>query len=44
MKIPLSESEKLQIQAAADADGAKPVTWAREMLLKASKRKAKKAK
>lgn len=38
MKLPLSESEKVEIQAAAEAVGAKPVTWAREILLKAAKR------
>jgi hypothetical protein len=39
MKIPLSESERETIVEAAEADEAKPVTWARETLLKAAKRK-----
>jgi hypothetical protein len=39
MKIPLSESERETIVEAAEADESKPVTWARETLLKAAKRK-----
>lgn len=38
MKIPLTTAEKEAIQSAAAADGGKPVTWAREILIKASKR------
>lgn len=38
MKLPLSEAEKIEIQAAAELVGAKPVTWARETLLKAARR------
>lgn len=38
MKLPLAEAEKAEIQAAAELVGAKPVTWARETLLKAAKR------
>jgi len=41
MKIPLTEEEKWAITAAAESDKAKPVTWAREVLLRAAKRKAK---
>jgi hypothetical protein len=41
MKIPLTAAEKLQIQSAADSDDAKPVTWAREALLRAAKRRIK---
>lgn len=43
MKIPLSEEEKAIIKLAAEVDDAKPVTWARDVLLKAAKRKAKNA-
>lgn len=41
MKIPLSEAEKRQIVSAAESDDAKPVTWAREVLLRAAKRRSK---
>jgi hypothetical protein len=41
MKIPLTEAEKQQIVEAAESDDAKPVTWAREVLLRAAKRRAK---
>ena len=40
MKIPLTDSEKRAIELAATADDAKPVTWARDVLLRAAKRKA----
>jgi len=39
MKIPLNESERQVIEDAAQADEAKPVTWARETLLRAAKRR-----
>jgi len=39
MKIPLSEDEKNLIRLAAETDGAKPVTWARDILLRAAKRR-----
>ncbi len=39
MKIPLADDEKGLIEKAAQADGAKPVTWARDTLLKAAKRR-----
>ena len=39
IKIPLSEAEKQQIQSAAESDDAKPVTWARDVLLRAAKRR-----
>lgn len=38
MKLPLTEAEKAEIQEAAELAGEKPVTWARETLLKAAKR------
>lgn len=38
MKLPLTEAEKSEIQAAAELVDVKPVTWARETLLKAAKR------
>jgi len=41
MKIPLSEAEKQQIQSAAASGGDKPVTWARNALLRAAKRRLK---
>jgi len=40
MKIPLTEGEKERIEQAATARGDKPVTWARDVLLRAAKRKA----
>jgi hypothetical protein len=40
MKIPLTDKEKRSIEQAASADGAKPVTWARDVLLRAAKRRA----
>lgn len=43
MKIPLTKTERQSIVDAADVDQAKPVTWAREVLLRAAKRKAKQA-
>ena len=39
MKIPLTESEKEAIELAAKSRDAKPVTWAREVLLRAAKRR-----
>jgi len=41
MLLPMTASEKQAIQAAADSDGAKPVTWAREILMKAARRRGK---
>ncbi len=38
MKIPLADDEKELIERAAQARGAKPVTWARDVLLRAAKR------
>jgi hypothetical protein len=42
MKIPLADGEKDQIERAAVADGAKPVTWARDILLRAAARRKNK--
>jgi hypothetical protein len=39
MKIPLTDDEKGAIEQAAKSRAAKPVTWAREVLLKAASRK-----
>ncbi len=39
MRIPMTEAEKALIEERAAADGEKPVTWAREALLRAAKRK-----
>jgi hypothetical protein len=41
MLIPMTDDEKQQIQAAAESDDAKPVTWARDVLLRAAKRRSK---
>ncbi len=41
MLLPLTEAERDEIRAAAVADGAKPVTWARNVLLRAAKRRLK---
>jgi hypothetical protein len=41
MLIPMTDAEKQQIQAAAEGDGEKPVTWARDVLLRAAKRRGK---
>jgi hypothetical protein len=41
MLIPMTDAEKRQITSAAESDDAKPVTWARETLLRAAKRRAK---
>jgi hypothetical protein len=38
MKLPLTDDEKALIENAARGRGAKPVTWAREVLLRAAKR------
>jgi hypothetical protein len=40
MQIPMTEAEKAAIFDAAESLGAKPVTWARDVLLKAAKRAA----
>jgi hypothetical protein len=39
MKLPMSEAEKAEIQAAAERAGAKPVTWARNVLLIVARKK-----
>lgn len=39
MKIPLTQEEKDLIRAAAEAGDAKPVTWARSVLMRAAKRR-----
>ena len=41
MKIPLTADEKALIEEAAHTDEAKPVTWAREVLVRAAKRRSK---
>ena len=41
MKIPLTEMERQQIIVAAELDESKPVTWARETLLRIAKRRTK---
>jgi hypothetical protein len=39
MKVPLTQSEKELIKIAAKADQTKPVSWARDVLLRAAKRR-----
>jgi hypothetical protein len=39
MKLPLSADEKEAIERAAHADDAKPVTWARNVLMRVVKRR-----
>jgi hypothetical protein len=41
MKIPLTAEEKESIERAAQAGKEKPVTWAREALLRAARRRIK---
>lgn len=43
MKLPMTEAEKTLIEQAAAVDGEKPVTWARNAILRVAKRKAKTA-
>ncbi|MGC1275993.1 MAG: hypothetical protein WBC44_19990 [Planctomycetaceae bacterium] len=40
IRVPLTEAEKAVIDTAAERDGAKVTTWAREALLKAAKKRA----
>ena len=40
IRLPLTDAERALIDAAAKADGDRPVTWARDALLRAAKRKA----
>ena len=42
IKIPLTDAEKQMIWDAAEVDGAKPITWCRETLLRAVRRKRSK--
>ena len=39
MRIPMTDAEKEAIEAAAKAGRDKPITWAREVLLRAAKRR-----
>lgn len=41
MLLPMTAAEKQAIQAAAESTDEKPVTWARETLLRAAKRRQK---
>lgn len=41
MKIPLTAAEKRMLESAARSDEAKPVTWARDLLLKAAQRRTR---
>ncbi len=40
MHIPMTDAEKAAVWEHAEALGVKPVTWARELMLKAAKRAA----
>jgi hypothetical protein len=42
MLIPMTDAEKQQIVDAAESIDAKPVTWARDVLLRAAKRRGSK--
>jgi hypothetical protein len=42
MKLPLTSDEKAAIERAAESDDAKPVTWARDVLLRAARRRGSK--
>lgn len=42
LRIPLTSEEKALIEQCAEAAGKKPITWTREILLKAAKRLTKK--
>jgi hypothetical protein len=39
MKIPMTAAEKRLVESAAESGDAKPVTWARDVLLKAAQRR-----
>ncbi len=39
MKIPMTAAEKRLVESAAESGDAKPVTWARDVLLKAALRR-----
>jgi len=41
VRVPLTDAEKEALDAAAERDETKPVTWAREAILKALKRHRK---
>ena len=41
VKIPLTEAEKLLIKQAAEADEMRHVVWARDILIRAAKRRVK---
>jgi hypothetical protein len=43
IKTPLTATEKDLIRQAAQTDSAKPVTWARDILVLVAKRRSKKA-
>jgi len=42
LRIPLTDVEREIVENAAQGDGEKPITWAREALLRAAKRRASK--
>jgi hypothetical protein len=41
MRIPLTDAEKALIEQCAEADGVKPITWAREALLRVAAKKSR---
>lgn len=40
IRVPLTAAEKEWVDAAADADGKKPTTWAHDVLVRAARKKS----
>lgn len=41
LRLPVTEAEREAIERAATAVGKKPITWARDLVVRAAKRKAR---
>jgi hypothetical protein len=41
LRIPLTDAERKAVEGAAQGDGEKPITWARDAILRAAKRSQK---
>ena len=41
LRIPLTDAEREIVEDAARTDGEKPITWAREVLVRAAKRRSR---
>jgi hypothetical protein len=39
LRIPLTDDERAIVEGAAESDGTKPITWARDAVLRAARRK-----